>query len=96
MGDALILVEATRDCKKSPRGVRAPTLRSPSEGPPGCGPDHSKAPRSCAALRPPEGFLKTPFRGAVASREPPEPPPCRLHRGSHGGGPGHYDSTKNN
>ena len=74
--------------QKIPGGAPCtPPLGAPPKACRGAASTILKRPAPVAALRPPEGFLKKPFWGAVASREPPEPPPCRLHRGSHGGGP---------
>ena len=65
---------------------RPPPLGAPPKACRGAASTILKRPAPVAALRPPEGFLKTPFWGVGRSRDPPEPPPCRLHRGSQGGG----------
>ena len=55
------MVEAPRDCKKSPGGAAPPAPRSPPEGLPGCGLDHFKAPRSCCCLKASRGLLEKPL-----------------------------------
>ena len=102
LGDALILVEAPRDCKKSPGGAAPPAPRSPPEGLPGCGLDHFKAPRLCCCLKVSRGLPENPLLrrralerlwGANACKDPSggargrAKPPPPSHPSSHSSSP---------
>ena len=79
VGDALILVEAPRDCEKFRGGLRAPNPSEPPKPLPGCGLDRFEVPRPWWHLEASWGFPETTFLerqarerlwGATAFKDP--------------------------
>ena len=88
LGDVLILVEAPREAKIIPAGLRAP---NPSEPPKPCRGAASTvlkrpAPGGTWSWRPPGGFLKNPFWSARRSRGSGAPTRARIPPGAQGRG----------